>query len=188
MTNSYKFRRRNYFIKKRFQTRFSVYFLTLIIVEAILIGALFLYVSKGTLTTAYLQEGLRIERTSSYFFVSFILISLIVGVAVGLSALAVFIYLSHRMAGPLYRFEKSLNEVAGGDFRHTIKLRKTDQFVVLQEGLNGFIKSMDNKVGDIKKDASAILKISNQEKIDREGLKEAAGKLKDKLEFFKTSA
>lgn len=187
MTDNHKFRRRNYFVKKRFQTRFSVYFLALLILEAILIGALFLYVSKGTLTSAYLQEGLRIERTSSFFFVSFIMISLIVGVAVGLSAFAVFIYLSHRMAGPLYRFEKSLNEVANGDLVYRIRLRKTDQFMELQDSLNGFIKSMDNRVGDIKQDASVILKMLKQEKIDREALREAAEKLKDRLEFFKTS-
>lgn len=187
MTNSRHFRRRNYFIKKRFQARFSVYFLALIILEALLIGALLLYVSKGTLTAAYLQEGLKIEHTSSFFFVNFILISLIVGGAVGLSALVVFIYLTHRMAGPLYRFEKSLNEIANGDLRYRIRLRKTDQFTELQNSLNDFIKTMDNRVDDIKKDASAILKMLKQEKMDKDKLKQSAERLKDKLEFFKTS-
>lgn len=180
-------RRRKYFIKKRFQLKISTYFLALVILEAVLISALFLYVSKGTLTTAYSQEGLRIESTFSFFFVSFILTSLIVGVMIGLSALVIFIYLSHRMAGPLYRFEKSLDDVANGNLCHRIKLRKTDQFEKLQDALNDFIKSMDSRVGDIKRNASVILKISKQEKIDKDQLKEDVEKLKDKLEFFKTS-
>lgn len=181
-------RRKNYFIKKRFQTKFSVYFLVLVISEAILIGALFLYISRGTLTAAYLEEGFRIERTASFFFVGFVMISLIVAAAVGLTALAVLIYLSHRMAGPLYRFEKSLDEIANsGNLCYRIRLRKTDQFEELQNALNGFIRNMDNKVGDIKQDTSHVLKILRHEKLDSNQLKEACERLREKLEFFKTS-
>jgi len=187
VTENLKFRRKNYFIKKRFQARFAIYFLALVILEAVLIGALFLYASKGTLTTAYLQEGLRIENTSSFFFVSFILITLIVGVMVGLSAMVVFIYLSHRMAGPLYRFEKSLDEITGGNLRYRIRLRKTDQFEELQNSLNNFIKSADDRVGGIKKDVLVILNILKQEKIDRDRLEETVERLKEKIEFFRTS-
>ena len=183
-----RFRRKNYFIKKRFQTNFSVYFVILIILEAFLIGTLFLYVSRGTLTTAYLPEGLRIECTASFFQVSFILISLIVAVTIGLSATGVFIYLTHRMAGPLYRFEKSLEEIAsGGNLCYRISLRKTDQFEELQDALNSFIKHMDNKVGDIKQEAISILRMLERGKLDDRELKEACRKLKEKLEFFKTS-
>jgi len=186
--DNYKFRRRNYFIKKRFQTKFSVYFLALVISELFLIGALFLYVARNTITAAYLLEGLKIERTVSFFFMSFIIISLFVAVTIGFSALAVFIYLSHRMAGPLYRFEKSLNDLtANGDLCYRIRLRRTDQFEELQNGLNSFIKSMDDRIGAIKEDITVILKMLKQEKIDTDQLKEVCEKLKDKLEFFKTS-
>lgn len=186
MTNN-RSRRKKYFIKKRFQAKFSAYFLALVILEALLIGALFLYISRGTLTTAYSQEGLTIESTSSFFFLNFTLIILIVGVMIGLGALAVFIYLSHRMAGPLYRFEKSMDEAADGNLSYRIRLRKTDQFEKLQDTLNNFIKSMDNRISDVKQITSIILKILKQEKIDDDRLKENVKKLKEKLEFFKTS-
>jgi len=180
-------RRKNYFIKKRFQASFSVYFLALLLLEAFLIGALFFYISRGTVTTAYLHDGLRIESTGTYFFTGFILISLIVGVTVGLGALLVFIFLSHRLAGPLYRFEESLGRMAGGDLHYKVNLRKKDQFEELRKALNGLIVNMGGRIGEIKQDVSSILRLLEDKDVDMGRLKKALEKLKDKLEFFKTS-
>lgn len=47
--------------------------------------------------------------------------------------------LSHRVAGPLYRMEKELDEVIAGNKREPIKLRKNDEFQTLVSKINKLI-------------------------------------------------
>ncbi len=187
MSQTRVFRRKNYFIKKDFQGRFSIWFACLILIEAFLIGALFMYISRGTLTTAYMYEGLRIERTGTFFLVGFILISLIVIILVGITALVVFVLLSHKIAGPLYRFEQSLNEVARGKLSHRIRLRKNDQLEELQNSLNGFIASMDDSLSGIQQSIAEIQTMAQEPKPDITRIREALSALKERAGYFATS-
>ncbi len=49
--------------------------------------------------------------------------------------------ISHKIAGPLYKFEKVCNAVASGDFTQRVFLRKGDALIELQ---NSFNTMMDN--------------------------------------------
>ena len=150
MGNRLPFRRRNYFIKKKFQVNFTVKFLIIILIEAFLAAGLFLYMSKGTLTTGYLGSELRIARTYDFFLPMLLLSNLII---VGISAvigIAVFIFLSHRIAGPLYRFENILDAIKKGDLTQRFKLRENDQFVELANSINEHTDTLDKNMGHLK--------------------------------------
>ena len=150
MGNRLPFRRRNYFIKKKFQVNFTVKFLIIILIEAFLAAGLFLYMSKGTLTTGYLGSELRIARTYDFFLTMLLLSNLII---VGISAvigIAVLIFLSHRIAGPLYRFENILNSIKKGDLTQRFKLRENDQFVELANSINEHTDTLDKNMGHLK--------------------------------------
>lgn len=56
--------------------------------------------------------------------------------------------LSHKMAGPVYRFEQTCKAIAKGDFSQRVHLRKGDQLTDLQEEFN---KMMDRVETEIKK-------------------------------------
>ncbi len=142
--------RRNHFIKKGFQINFSVRFLALIVIEAILLGGLFWYVSSNTLTTGYVDSQLRIENTSSFFLPSMITYHLLVILIVGIIGALGLIFISHKIAGPLYRFEASLKEISRGDLTHRINTRKNDQLKDLSDSLNGFTSVIDGKVMGLK--------------------------------------
>ena len=150
MGNRLPFRRRNYFIKKKFQVNFTVKFLIIILIEAFLAAGLFLYMSKGTLTTGYLGSELRIARTYDFFLPMLLLSNLII---VGISAvigIAVLIFLSHRLAGPLYRFENILDAIKKGDLTQRFKLRENDQFVELANSINEHTDTLDKNMGHLK--------------------------------------
>ena len=150
MDNNPFFRRRNYFIKKNFQVNFTVKFLIIILIEAFLAAGLFLYMSKGTLTTGYLGSELRIARTYDFFLPMLLLSNLII---VGISAvigIAVLIFLSHRIAGPLYRFENILNSIKKGDLTQRFKLRENDQFAELANSINEHTDTLDKNMGHLK--------------------------------------
>lgn len=172
------YRRKNYFIKKSFQTRFSLRFVFLIMLEALLIAGLFWVVAKGTLTTGYSGTELRIEKTASFFYVSFILILLIASLAMGLAGMLVFIFYSHRIAGPLFRFQKSLQQISGGDLTGRIRLRRKDQLGELGESINLMAESMDRQIGKLKKEIDAV---------SQHASKDSLARLKEVADSFKTS-
>lgn len=157
--------RRSHFIKKGFQINFSIRFLLLIAVEAILLAGLFWYMSHNTLTTGYVNSQLRIENTSSFFLPSMITANLIVVLIVGIIGLIGLIFISHKIAGPLYRFEASLKEISGGNLTHRIKTRKKDQLKDLADSLNNFTSSIDRRAAELKRRMQdAVIQLSSIEK------------------------
>ncbi|MDO9289237.1 MAG: hypothetical protein Q7T83_10645, partial [Thermodesulfovibrionales bacterium] len=99
MANKPPFRRRNYFINKKFQTNFSIKFLVVIVIEAIMALGLFLYLSKGTLTTGYIGSELKISRTYDFFLPMLLLSNIVIVGVTGIIGIAVLIFMSHRIAG-----------------------------------------------------------------------------------------
>ena len=149
-------KRKNYMIKKKFQINFLSKFLILLVLESILIVGLFMFISNDTLTTGYLNSVLRVERTQEFFLTPFVLATLIIAVGIGIAGLIVFTLLSHRIAGPLYRFEKVLEQVEAGDLTTRVKLRGTDQIVEVEKALNILIDSLDARVGAIKENVDEM--------------------------------
>ena len=184
-------KRRNYFIKKKFQIGFIYRFIALILLEAILIAALLMCASRGTLTTAYYGTRLLIEKTPIFFLTKFIIITVVVGIAIGLAGLVIFIYLSHRIAGPLFRFEKTIGEISKGDLSFRVNLRKADQLKSLQEPVNTLLTNMDEHIKQMKNDIddglSAISEKDIKETASYPRLKEIFQKLKKTVDFFKTT-
>ena len=144
------FRRRNYFINREFQVGFTIKFLIVIVIEAILAIGLFMYLSRGTLTTGFIGSDFRIARTSEFFLPTLLVSNLIIIVITAIIGIAILIYMSHRIAGPLYRFEKILDDVGRGDLTQRFKLRDKDQLSELSESITELTTTMDNRVSDIK--------------------------------------
>ncbi|MBI3582870.1 MAG: methyl-accepting chemotaxis protein [Nitrospinae bacterium] len=196
------FRRRNYFIKKKFQIDFSIKFLILIVLEAVLAIGLFIYLSKGTLTTSYLGSDLKIAKTSEFFLPTLLLSNLVILGVTGIVGIVVMIFISHKIAGPLYRFEQTLADISNGNLTHRFNLRQDDQLIQLAESINKFTAGMDKMAGDMKYNAHEILKLfselqskmsSNNQLSNKElenQLLEASKKvqeLKEAIDYFKTS-
>jgi len=202
MPDKPQFRRKNHFIKKGFQLNFSVRFLALIIIEAVLLAGIFWYLSLNTLTTSYQGAQLRIEDTSSFFFPSMMYPGLVVIGVVCIIGTVGLIFISHKIAGPLYRFEKSLKEIGEGNLTCRVALRQKDQLSGMADALNSFTSEIDKKVLDMKIDIkeSAIIvgelqtfisagNIPGAEKIQTHfsDLTNRLTKLKDNVEQFRTS-
>lgn len=52
------------------------------------------------------------------------------------------LFISHRVAGPIYNFEKSARIVAEGNLTHQVFLRKKDELTELQSQFNGMVQSL----------------------------------------------
>ena len=148
-----------------------------------------MYVSNDTITTGYLNSTLRIEKTPDFFFISLALIILIAVIGIGIAAMVIFILLSHRIAGPLYRFEKALKEVEDGNLRARVDLRKTDELVTLKEAMNSVFGSMDLRLGRVKKELAGLeellLNPNDPQAVSK--LKSKLSSIKDEIGYFKVS-
>lgn len=146
--------RRQYFIKKDFQTRFIVRFILVLIVGGIISVGLTLMTTRGTLTTSYVDARLVIQDTPLAILPSVIWTTLITIVVVGIIAAIVMLLFSHKIAGPMFRFEKDIERIAGGDLKSHIHLRKGDQFQEMVTTLNTMIDSLNSKVSEIRQAAA----------------------------------
>lgn len=54
--------------------------------------------------------------------------------------------LSHRLAGPIYRLEKDLQDIARGNFSMRIKFRKKDELKSIAEGINKILDEIEKRL------------------------------------------
>jgi methyl-accepting chemotaxis protein len=162
MRNRLPFYRRKFLINKKFQIDFAVRFLVLIVLAAVGALVMFFMSAKGTLTTSYSGSEISILRTSEYFLPVLILSSIGVIIVVGIIAIMLLIYLSHRISGPIFRFETVMEALDKGDLTHRFKIRKTDQFTELAQRINDLAVTMDARIGTIKGHATASLRLASE--------------------------
>jgi len=154
-------KRKNYFIKKEFQIRFILKFCALVVMGAIFSGViLFSYVFyRGTVTTAFINSRLSIVTTADYILPVLMIASLAAIILIGLVTVITVMYLSHRIAGPLFRIEKSLEEISSGNLGLKINLRATDEIQRMAGKINEMTSNLNLHFNGIK---------SSWEQIDRE--------------------
>jgi methyl-accepting chemotaxis protein len=89
------------------------------------------------------------------------------GVMMGALSFVLGIFLSHMVAGPLYRFEKIFQEMAEGNLTSIVRIRSHDQLTETADRLNQGLIGLRNKV---RKDRETIEPILAQAKAIAEGL------------------
>lgn len=99
------------------------------------------------------------------------LIPKLIAVVIFLSIGSIFI--SHEIAGPIYKFEKSAMAIAGGDLTVKFKLRKGDELKDLADALEKMATSLKRKV-------NASLEAARQLSDGLEKLSQKAGDTADK--------
>ena len=85
------------------------------------------------------------------------------------------IFISHKIAGPLFRFSKAFNEVEKGDYRSRVFLRKLDEGHPVAREFNSAMEKTDHLL-------SAIKSLSQEKDAPQ-----AVAKIKEKLSTVQTS-
>ncbi len=67
-------------------------------------------------------------------------------VGVTLLLLVFSIFISHRLAGPIFALTRKMNELAAGNFNATVNFRKGDEFQELKERYNTLVHALQNQV------------------------------------------
>lgn len=151
-----RFKRKQHFIKKKFQFNFILKFCVLIIVGSAISTGLLYYFSKDTLTSSYHGSRLVVTTTASAILPGVIYTNLITLILISIAAIVVTLYISHKIAGPLYRFEIDLKEIATGNLTKKIFLREADQAKDMADSLNQMVVALREKVADIDADLTML--------------------------------
>lgn len=187
-------KRRQYLIKKSFQIKFIIKFCFILIAASLIMSAIVYFYSGETLTTAFVKSHLKIMSTRDFILPILIYSFLITVAAVSVLTIIVVLFISHKIAGPLYRVEKILNEMGKGVFPplENIQFRKKDELKSLAESMKNMIAYLKGKIGlldEIKHELTlyeqrleACLEGSNDEhKEELRRLKEKIPALQEKL-------
>jgi methyl-accepting chemotaxis protein len=148
-------RRRNYFIRKDFQGRFVLRFFLAILVGAIVFTAILSIFSAHTLTVTYEDSSLRLDRTPKALFLHMVRAYGVYILVLGVVISVVSVFLSHRIAGPLFRFERSVEEITRGNLAFCVILRRKDEGKELAGLINTMIASLAGHVSDMRQQADA---------------------------------
>lgn len=143
-------KRRQYYINKKFQTGFILKFILVLVLGGVLSVVITLLTTNSTLTSSYDGARLVIEKTSFAILPSVVITSLITTSVVGIVAVVVTLLVSHRLAGPMYRFEKDIEEIGAGNLQKKIRIRDGDQFVEVAENLNRMVDNLNRQMREIR--------------------------------------
>ncbi len=147
-------RRRNYFIRREFQGKFVLRFFLAILIGAVIFTLIFSLFSAHTITVTYEDSTLKIDHTPRALFVEIVRAYGVYIFLLGLGISLVSLFLSHRIAGPVYRLEKTLEEVATGNLSQRITLRKNDDLKELATSTNKMIRVLSGRIEGLRDDAA----------------------------------
>ena len=159
MKRNYK---RQHVIVKGFQARFVIVQLlwvtgALVVFAAALLGPLVytLLTAGPTVATAVADQFLLLHTTLWP-----VLAALLAMLA------AVFIYMSHRVAGPLYRFRLAYKDLGEGRLDTVVKTRPTDYLKEEEDALNAMIGALRDRVRDGQRATDALEQVITERRAD----------------------
>jgi methyl-accepting chemotaxis protein len=175
------YKRRIVFIKKEYQAKFIAKFCLILLAGGVISTLLVLLLSRGTLTTSFEHGRLIVKDTAAAILPTVLLTNAITLVIVIFIAVLTVLYVSHKIAGPMFRFEKDITSVKDGDLTRQINLRKEDQFSDLSKSMNEMISGLREKILAIE---SEIERVRNRCKKPEEIKKEEIASRLDRLVRF----
>ena len=151
-----KYKRRQFFINRKFQTGFILKFVGVLILGAILSVAITMFTTQATLTSSFEDSKLVIEKTSLAILPSVIVTNVITTLVVGVFVIIITLLVSHKIAGPMFRFEKDIEEISQGNLQKRIHIRNGDQFGSVARNLNVMVANLNEKLSVVHRDLERI--------------------------------
>jgi len=152
-------RRKQYIVARRFQLKYVGLILALMFLTAAFCSYVVYYSSMlllgEKLANVYPQGRLMaiVNTVNFRILLSMIYITPMI--------IVIGIFLSHKIAGPVFRIERTLNNMAEGDLSAILALRKGDEMTSLADAINRVTESTKSAVKDQKQRvATAINEIN----------------------------
>lgn len=187
-------RRRNYFINKAFQSEFILKFCGIVAIGCVVFGLVLYMFSSRTLTTSFENSRLVVKSTADYILPGLLFGGIMVGLLTAIVTSIVVVLMTHRVAGPMYRFEKYAQQIGSGELSPDLKIRRKDQFqnlvMAFNNMTNGLNAGLMQVIGVSEKLDGLIEKLSGasgNEILLKEDIKKILSELKKDKQDLKTA-
>lgn len=149
-------RRRILLVDKNFQHRFVFQFWAFVVSGSVLFGVLVWALCERSVTTIFRDSRLAIMSTADFILPTLLFTSLVVILVVGTATAFIALFISHRIAGPVYRLNQDLAKLKDGDLAQSFHLRREDELQSLAASLNGAVQKIRGDVTILKENASCL--------------------------------
>lgn len=180
-------------VETSFKLKFMLTFCIITITVVSLASFLFYFLTYRELSHDYGEAFSTLQSVKRaifpLLFASIQSVALLAVVTIAIAVLSLFF--SHKIAGPLYRFEKSMDAVGSGDLTCVVKLRAGDQILRIEETMCTSINSMNQRVRGMNdillrfKTIEERLKTRLEMDLQEKGLKELTEDLRIELTELK---
>lgn len=148
-------RRKKYFIKPGFQSRLTAIFILIVIIVANIVGALVYGFSVEKLENKLVEES-KLPIDSKQLGQA-LLPGVIIAELISIFVVAfICIFVTHTIAGPVYRMERVVRNIGEGDLTHFTKLRPKDELKDLADAMNDMTMGLRNKIINLKESLQQI--------------------------------
>jgi methyl-accepting chemotaxis protein len=134
--------RRSVFIKKAFQGRFIASVLLMIILFGLCSAGLIYWLISGDLQSQSQSAHINIANAWERLGLSILIGNIVAAVVAGLSAIIVVLYISHKIAGPLFRFETLCRQIGEGNLDGVTHVRENDQLQELAVAFTEMVEQL----------------------------------------------
>ncbi|MDX8130077.1 hypothetical protein QLH52_22495 [Methylomonas sp. OY6] len=138
-------KRRQIFIKRDFQGRFILGAFALILLAGLCSALLIYWMTGGDLQAQSQSAHANIVNAAERLGVSILIGNLVAILVAGGIAVSTVLYASHKIAGPLYRFETLCQEVGDGKLDTVTHLRENDQLQDLALSFSNMVAKLRNR-------------------------------------------
>lgn len=146
-------KRRNYFIEKKFQTKYVLLTMLMLLTYTFLFVVI---IFAPYMLTLYFDYPLaeKADAARVILLLHGTIWPWIGGVILFFGAISIFV--SHKVAGPLFRLKKSLTQITQGNLNVAVKLRKWDDLKDLADHVNTLTEELRTFVTTLKNDYALL--------------------------------
>lgn len=142
----YRRKKLNLAVKRDFQIWLLIRILGVVIVSSLVAVLILYFYSRQEISSSFYTAHIQIRRVSDLLLPVMgagALVSLVGGTILAL-------FLPQKIAGPIYRVQKSLAAIRDGDLTEHLILRKNDALMDLADSVNETSASLRDKIREIK--------------------------------------
>ena len=182
-----RYKRKNIFIDKNFQTKFILKFCTIVIISSLLITGLLLFLSRNSTTVAIENTKVMVKRTTDFILPIVLETVLLVLIFSSVAVIIVTLFTSHKISGPLYRLRREVETLGEGDFKRDFNIRGNDQLQEFSRALKQMCNSLKDKHLHLKEKCSEFRKYigNNLSGENKEKLSAILTEVEKELDSFK---
>jgi len=173
----YKRKKLNLAVKREFQLWLLLRIAGVVIVSSLVAVVILYLYSRQEISSSFYSAHIQIRRVSDLLIPVMAaggFISLLSGVALAL-------FLPQKLAGPIYRVQKSLEAIRDGDLTERVRLRSNDTLMDLADSVNETAAGLMAMIQDIKN-----LQQELHSSIEHVGAGDVSARQSQALERFRT--